>query len=328
MEDLRNRFDVDAPRCRGGYLDEAPSCIWTDGDWVLEPKKDGNRVTLQIGAERSLLVGRNRKDFMKGVKCAGEFRDLSSTNPELAQIARPDLDGTVLDGEMTEMYLSDGSFDETTRIRIEQGFFVGYTAWTVLFVCGVDVRDRTEASRRELTAGIVEKLKHPKIRLIERVLATKENLQKFFAREEGAIAKKLTAGIPIGHRTNRHWWKLKGDENRTVDDFIIGVSESKSGGSGVKGLKRKANGKAATFTVAMMKGGEVIEVGKATNLPSDAKQFGVKDLERFRGRVIEMRVSGWDGKRFRWPRFAKWREDKSLADCKFEEQLGKGGEGE
>lgn len=156
-----------------------------------------------------------------------------------------------------------------------------------------------------------------------------ENLQAFFARgEEGAIAKKLTAAIPIGHRTNRHWWKLKGDENRTVDAFIIGVSESKSGGSGVKAIKRTANGKAATFTVAMMKGGEVIEVGKATNLPSDAKQFGVTDFKRFSGRVVEMRVSGWDGKRFRWPRFAKWREDKSSADCKFEEQLGKGEEGE
>ena len=38
-----------------------------------------------------------------------------------------------------------------------------------------------------------------------------------------------------------------------------------------------------------------------------------------------MRVSGWDGKRFRWPRFVRWREDKSSADCKFDEQLGKGG---
>lgn len=134
MDDLRNKFDVDAPRCKGGYLDQAPSCIWTDGDWVLEPKKDGNRVTLQIGAERSLLIGRNRKDFMKGVKSAGDFRDLSSTNPELAKFARPDLDGTVLDGELTETFLSDGSVDETTRVRREAGLFTGYTAWTILFL--------------------------------------------------------------------------------------------------------------------------------------------------------------------------------------------------
>ena len=76
MKDLRNQLGIDTPRCKGGYADDAPDCIWTEGDWVLEPKMDGIRVTLQIGAERSLLIGRNRQDFMKGVDQAGEFRNL------------------------------------------------------------------------------------------------------------------------------------------------------------------------------------------------------------------------------------------------------------
>ena len=92
----------------------------------------------------------------------------------------------------------------------------------------------------------------------------------------------------------------------------------------MKGIKRKPNGKAATFTVAMMTDDhEVVEVGKVRNLPHDATQFGLKEFERFKARVIEMRVSGFDGKRFRWPRFVRWRDDKTLDDCRLAEQLGR-----
>ena len=211
MKDLRNQLGIDTPRCKGGYADDAPDCIWTEGDWVLEPKMDGIRVTLQIGAERSLLIGRNRQDFMKGVDQAGEFRNLSSTNREIASIACPELDGTVLDGELTETCLSDGSYDESTKVRKEEGIFTGFTAWTVLVFKGDDVRGMSDATRRDMAGFVVAKLNHPKVRLIERVPATRENLKMFFDRgEEGAIAKKATAAIKPGQRTNPWWWKIKG----------------------------------------------------------------------------------------------------------------------
>ena len=201
-------------------------------------------MTLQIGAERSLLIGRNRKDFMKGVKSAGEFRNLSTTNPELAKIARPDMEGTVLDGELTETYLSDGSVDETTRVRKEEGLFTGFTVWTVLFLCGVDVRGRSEASRRELTVGVVERLNHPKIRLIERVPATMENLQAFFDRgEEGAIAKKLTAGIPIGRRTNRLGGRSRAIRTARLMPLSLGCRSRRVVGPGSRGSSERRTGR-------------------------------------------------------------------------------------
>ncbi len=172
---------------------------------------------------------------------------------------------------------------------------------------------------------VIEKLHHSKVRLSDRVPATKENLQMFFDRgEEGAIAKKTTMPIKPGQRTNPWGWKLKGSENRTVDAFVIGVEQSCGGGSGVKGIKRKPNGKAATFTMAMMdEEHQAVEIGKVRNLPHDATQFGLKEFERFKDRVIEMRVSGFDGKRWRWPRFVRWRDDKTPDDCRLTEQFGR-----
>lgn len=327
--DLRNKFNVNAPRCRGGYLEDAPPEIWDNPDWCLEPKMDGDRVTLQIGDGRSLLIGRNRQDQLKGVKSAGVFRDLSSLNPTIAGISFPALSGTVLDGELTETYKSDGEWDANTHKRKAAGEFLGYTVWGVLFVKGKDVRHLSESSRRTIAAEIVDRLGYPKIRLIERVPCTKENLAMFFARNrEGAVAKKLSAPIP-DQRTNTYWFKLKGDENRTVDAFITAVQQGKSGGSGVRGIKAQPNGKAASFSMSMLttyKGSTIHSptvVCKLKHLPDVVAEKGFKQFEKFRGKVVEMRVSGWNGKEFRWPKWVRLRLDKTPADCILSEQLGK-----
>lgn len=322
--DLRNDLNIELPRCRGAYLEDAPDAIWNDGDWVLEPKIDGNRVSLQIGAKGSLLIGRNRQDFLKGVDRAGRFRNLSHLNQSLAAIACKEFDGTVLDGELTEVFTEDGSLDEASTVRRENGEFVGYAAWTVLFLKGKDVRGCSEAERYRMTAQVIQKMfEVQNLALIERVPATEENLKRFFDRgEEGAVAKKLSGTISTSSRTCRTWYKLKGDKNRTVDAFIVGVQEGKSGGSGKRGVKPKPNGKAATFTVAMMKDGKMVEVGKMANLTHDMRTCGLKDFENYHRQVVEMQISGFDGKRFRWPRFVKFRPDKTPEDCVFEDQVG------
>lgn len=323
-EDLRNKYNVNAPRCRGGYVEEVPPSIWGDPDWCLEPKMDGDRVTMEIGDGCSLLIGRNRQDQLKGVKAAGAFRDLSYLNPNIAGISFPALTGTVLDGELTETYTSSGELDANTAKRAAAGEFLGYTVWGVLFVKGMDVRHMPESARRTMAEEIVARLNYPKIRMIERVPCTKENLEKFFARNaEGAVAKKLSAGIPLTQRTNTFWFKIKGDDKRTVDAFISGVTEGKTGGSGVRGIKAQPNGKAASFTMSMMDGGKAREVCKLKHLPDVAAEKGLQQFHKFKDKVVEMRVSGWNGKEFRWPKWVKLRLDKSPADCRLEEQLGK-----
>lgn len=328
MRDLRNELNIEAPRCRGAYLEDCPEMIWGHPDWCIEPKADGYRETLQIGVVRSLFVGRNRQDFLKGVARAGQFRHHIGVNPPLEAIACKHLTDTVLDGELDESYDSKGNLDEGTRNRIANGQWVGYAVWGALVVRGVDIRSWTDEKRREAAAAVIKLLhkKFPhlrdKIRLIERRPATKEQLAEWLdSGIEGVVAKDTTKPIPTGQRTNSWWYKIKGEKSRTVDGFITGVTEGKDGGSGLTDTKAKPSGKAATFTVSMMRGGKIVDVAKM-GLPSELAEDGLSEFEKYDGKVVEMQVSGWDGKRFRWPKFVKFRTDKTPADCMFDEQVG------
>jgi len=328
MEDLRNKYDIILHRAKGSYLEEAPLDIFEHPqNWVLEHKIDGERASLQIGKEKSLLVGRNRQDQLKGVAVAGRFRSMGHKNPPMTKVKSVILDKSMLDGELTETFRTDGHYSKSTEKRIKAGRFIGYTAWGALYYKGKDVRHLSEEERYRLAGLIVARLNkagYKKIRLDKRVPATHANLISFFNKGlEGAIAKRLGASLPIGHKTNPNWWKLKGDKDRTVDAFIIGVTEKKSGGSGISGVKPKPNGMAATFTMGMLTKKGYVEVGKMGNLPKDVAEKGFKQFKKYKLRVVEMTVSGWNGEAFRLPRFKKWRPDKRDYDCRFEEQVGK-----
>jgi len=305
-------------------LEHAPDSIWTSPGWVLEPKIDGCRVTLQIGSTRSLLIGRNRQDFLKGVAKAGRFRDLSSLNLPIAYLCDGELDGTVLDGELTEVYNADGSLDKETRERNSMRMYVGYQTWGALTWKGEDVRHLSEEERYALANVAVQRLLTSydglKIRLVERLQATKENLERLWQQYEGAVAKLERSAIPMKQRTNPNWYKLKSSERRTVDAFIIGVTQGKEGGSGITGVKPEANGKAASLIVGMYDGEKVVEVGKMANLPETVTELAWNDFDRFRNKVVEMMTSGWNGSAFRFPRFVRYREDKTPLDCVLTEQ--------
>jgi len=344
MRDLRNELDIEAPRAKGAYLEDAPDVIWNDAGWVLEDKEDAMRCTMQLGPERSLLVGRNRKDFLKGVEKAGSFMSLDHKNPVLAfEVKSKEFDGTILDGELTETFkkvtkktllagkgidtkLGVMEHDKYTVERAAIGDHIGYVVWDCLFYKGVDIRDRPLWKRRKAAEHVIEKIGDPRIRIILQVEATEDNMQAIFDRgKEGAIAKNVFHTIPVDHKVHSGYWKLKGDDKRTVDGFITGVQEALGGGSGVKGIKPKPTGKAASFTICMLDiNGEPLEVCKMKgNLTDDMVDNGYREFHRFKDCVVEMKVSGWDGIRFRWPRFYRWREDKTPADCTVLEQIGR-----
>lgn len=323
MEDIRNRLNIDAPRARGSYISAAPmEEIFDTGEWVLEVKEDGERLTMEIGEERSILVGRNRKDFLKGVEAAGKFMIKEEyVNPTLYNTTHKGLSGTVLDGELTEIFKQNGEYTKGTADRQKIGVFLGYIVWGVLFYRGKDVRMLIERDRRAITERVVRGLNNPKIRLVEQMPATRENLQMLFDRGlEGAIAKHLYRPIPTQQRTNTWWWKLKND--MTVDAFIIGVTEATSGGSGLTGQKANKNGKAASLTMGMLDDeGNVVEVAKVKHLPDELVKQAFKHFDEYENRVMEITVSGWSGEFFRWPRFKKWRDDKTKNDCLVTEQI-------
>ena len=326
-------MNIDCPRAKGAYLEDAPDTIWTEADWRLEPKKDGERETMQIGAERSLIVGRNRQDFLKGVAAAGAFRDHSDSNPFLKRVALARLDGTMLDGELTETYKKANKkgvreWTKKTAERIEMRKKVGFHVWDCLFWKGVDIREKPLIERRAAAMVAVDMIAplydgYGQIEMLPQFVCSQNVLQRMFHwGYEGAIAKNILHPIPITQRTHSGWWKLKGDDNRTVDGFVVDVAEGSEGGSGLTGVKPKPNEKAVSFTMAMFKNGKRVDVAKMMNLPDDAVRDGLKHFHRYKMEVAEFIVSGWDGSRFRWPRFVRWRPDKTPNDCRFEEQVG------
>ena len=328
MRNLRDELNIELPRAKGAYLEDAPDKIWTEKGWVLEPKEDGTRESLQIGMKNSLMVGRNREDFLKGVEKAGSF--MVHDHPVFSKIACSGWEGTILDGECTMHFTQDGEYDETTKVRIREGKFVGYTVWGALFVKGTDVRDTSEEYRRIMAEIFLKYLEHPNIRLIDRFPATREKLEEIQASgEEGAVAKWIYGTLPKNQRTCPTWWKLKTQD--TVDAFITDVTEGKSGGSGVAGIKPQQNRTAASFTVSMFqpycgglaRGMKIVPVAKVKHLPDEIQSDGFLNFAQYKGRVIEMKVSGWNGKAFRWARFIRFRDDKSATECKFSEQIGK-----
>lgn len=322
MDNLREVHGIDLPRAKGAYLETAPERIWTEPDWVLEPKLDGTRESLQIGATESLLVGRNREGFLKGVDKAGGFQ--VHQHPILSRISCPELEGTLLDGELTMHFTQDGEYDENTKVREREGIFVGFTVWQALFYQGHDLREAQDHVRRKYAARAIAQLDNAHIQLIQRYRATKDRLAEIWSSGmEGAIAKLSTGKLKPGQRTASDWYKLKTQD--TVDAFITGVTEGKSGGSGVKGVKPQYDGTAATFTVSLFwkKGGKqgLVEVAKVKALPDEVVQNGFRNFRDFKNRVIEMRVSGWNGKAFRWARFLRFRDDKKPTECWFHEQI-------
>lgn len=347
--DIRNEYDVYCPRARGAYLEDAPETIFTEPGWVLEPKEDGLRVSDQLLTGRGYFVGRNRQDFLKGVARAKEFRHLGSRNPFLEDYTVAGIAGTLLDGELTETYkgatkkqIKLGNYfpyypdedsqnmvplvyDKYTETRIANGEDVGYIIWDCYFWKGSDIRDRPMRMRREAAKFAIDKLKlkNEKFRLIKQYPCTPENLQWLFDQGwEGAVAKNLEHPVPL-QITHTHWWKLKGDEARTIDAFVIGVTEGTSGGSGVRDVKPQPDGTAASFTIGMYRKGKIVEVGKVKHLPDDVHLKGFHNFGDYNKRVMEVIVSGFDGKRFRWPRMKQWRPDKDPKHCQYDEQVGK-----
>ena len=96
----------------------------------------------------------------------------------------------------------------------------------------------------------------------------------------------------------------------------------------MKGVKRMPDGTAASFTVSMFSADrkKIFKVANVKYLPDEVILDGYKMFDdKYKGKVVEMRVSGWNGKFFRWARFVRFRDDKTPRDCIFEEQIGRKG---
>ncbi len=294
-------------------------------DWQAEWKWDGIRAQV-IKRQGEVFIWSRGEDLM------------TERFPELEKAARNLPDGTVLDGEIlpwkdgrvltfTEMQKRIGRKNITSKILADLPVIL--QSYDLLEFEGRDIRQFEFRTRREFLERIVTDLRSESIRLTDSVEASSwEDLAK--TREmsrslgvEGFMLKERSSPYRVG-RHRGEWWKWKIDP-LTIDAVLIYAQK----GSG------KRSNLFTDYTFAVWKGDELVPFAKAYSGLTDAE---IRKADRFiRDNTIETfgpvrsvkpelvfelafeaiqrSTRHKSGVAVRFPRIARWRDDKAIKDA-------------
>lgn len=308
-------------------LEKDPDELGAIEGWQLEWKWDGIRLQLI------------RRDGELALWSRGEER-LDGRFPEIEAAAAVLPDGCVIDGEL--LAWQDGealplpfSALQTRIQRRKPGpkalreAPLRLLAYDLLEVDGVDWRERPLAQRRARLAELVEALAQPALALSPEVRAgdwAQAAVLRESARErgvEGLMLKHRGSAYQVGRRRG-HWWKWKIDPLR-IDAVLIYAQA---------GHGRRSN-LYTDYTFALWHEGTLVPVAKAYSGLSDVdigrldrwirahttERFGlVRAVQPLQ--VFELAFEGVNrsprhksGIAVRFPRIARWREDKPAAEA-------------
>ncbi len=294
-------------------------------DWQIEWKWDGIRAQVVRRADLTLV-------WTRGEELVPE------RYPELVAAAAELPPGTVLDGEI--LGWRDGTvlpFGELQK-RIGRKALgkqlladvpVRLLAYDLLEHGGDDVRALPQAERRERLAQVVEALGDARIGLSPLVEAPNWSAlaalreQSRERRVEGFMLKRRDAPYGTG-RAKGPWWKWKVDPFSA--DMVLIYAQ--------KGHGRRSN-LYTDYTFGVWRGDELLPVAKAYSGLTDAEIKRVDRFVRDHTResfgpvrtvdpelVFELHFEGLNESRrhksglaLRFPRMARWREDKRPADA-------------
>lgn len=309
---LRDDLQLKLAKPRGGLVLDLPERCWTDR-FIQEIKWDGIRESCEIAKGRTYLQGRNKHGKTKGAAHSSgqSFVDQSDRAPHIRDLDLPrQYRGTLLDGEL--VWGDDSSLALSVEGRGRQTYHV----FDCLFFRGEDVRSYPLVERRKLLKEVVKVAGSTAMRVGRALKATKKNYELAMARGlEGTVFKRKD-GLYGASTYADGWWRAKSAV--THDAVIMDVSQATRGGSPKRGIKPKPVPAVATITVGMYSvEGDLVEVGKARF------NLGIRDLAESmwstwpsdKGRVIEMRASGFNEKRFRWCEMLRFRDDKPAGEC-------------
>jgi bifunctional non-homologous end joining protein LigD len=295
-------------------LDASGLVAWTGPDryagienllnpaWVAEPKIDGCRMQVMFGPGANRVI-------------AGS-RDYSGQFPHLRDLDRPDLYGTVLDGEMTYLggmatRLMNSNPDRAALAQKHNGWAT-FHAFDVHMANGRDVSQRTYADRRMLLELVTTAAASRHIRLVESLPATAEAIDAALAQGlEGVVLKRRDSRVQAGVRSP-DWRKVK--RTMTGDFFIIGSKPGEGSNRGRVGSLKVAYWDDETqLPVHVGDVGSGLTDRMRTEL-TDPTTGGVR--RAWMGRVVEVAAQEVtpDGV-LRHPRFVRVRGDKTALDC-------------
>jgi DNA ligase-1 len=259
--------------------------------------------------------------------------------PEIETAATHIPDGTVLDGEILAVGPDDSvlPFNELQR-RINRKTIskkllrevpVQFRAFDLLEIDGQDIRQLPLLQRRERLESVMQSVRHPALKITEvfdsedwpTLAAIRETSRENNA--EGLMLKHRDSVYEVG-RTRGAWWKWK-IEPYTIDAVLI--------------YAQRGHGKRASlytdYTFAVWDNDTLVPFAKAYSGLDDAE---IRKVDRFvRGNtlqtfgpvrsvkpelVMELAFEGLQqsnrhksGVAVRFPRIARWRHDKSVADA-------------
>jgi DNA ligase-1 len=312
-------------------LNAEPASLGDLGDWQVEWKWDGIRG--QVVKRRGEIFVWSRGEELVG-----------ATYPEICRDAGQLPDGTVIDGEIlawrddrplpfSELQRRIGR--KTVARKLLDAVPACFLAYDLLELAGQDVRDRPLDWRRPHLEKMLAGHCTDQLRISPLVDAGSWDALGALREEsrrhgvEGFMLKRRSSRYRVGRRRG-DWWKWKVDP-LTVDAVLIYAQRGHGRRSGLY----------TDYTFAVRDGDGLVPFAKAYSGLSDAE---IRRVDRFIQRntlerfgpvrsvkpelVFEIAFDGIQASRrhksgvaVRFPRIARWREDKSVEDADTVERL-------
>jgi ATP-dependent DNA ligase len=186
-----------------------------------------------------------------------------------------------------------------------------YAAFDILYLNGEDVRSLSTAERRSLLVHTICELRHPQIRAVAQLPASRASLDEILARGgEGVILKNLFAT----YGESGAWRKVK--RSHTVDVVVTGFTEARFGRGG------KYLGQIGAVRVSVRTSdGQLLEIGKVSGMTDEIRADMTSRPEAWLGGVIEVEAQEFGSERLRHPRFVRARPDADASSCTFDKMM-------
>jgi len=289
--------------------------IAESSEWVAERKLDGSRYCLYVGKDGNRLVSKHIS--VKDDKPVEKTENV----PHLTKVSCPELDGTVIDGEITT---PNGDFGNVVSVMgshpfeaIEKQKNDGFMLFTV-FDCprfkGQDITQKTLRERQTILKEVIKTLGIDQIQFIEQRSNNRMEWFKQIVKEggEGIILKRWDSTYDAGKR-GPNWVKVK--KMQTYDVVVMGFKKTESVAWAAQGLIG-----AVEFGCYNSKG-VLQKVGDTSGMTLEVRRDMSANQEKWIGLVIE--VVGQEVLRdsIRHPRFIRIRPDVSAKACTIDKLL-------
>lgn len=292
-------------------------------DFALEPKLDGARMRVMIGADSSTLSTGSSRSVRTHT-----YNDRTANFPHLAAVASEKFAGTLLDGELmapsaeiprkgggvtasrlnAAVALCTSKPDWARHVQEQAGPAV-FFAFDVLVWKGKPCHHKPYEWRRARLERLMTRMeKYASVfTLVPSMEATPENIRWCLAKGyEGSMLKQRDKPYQPGKRST-YWYKIK--TLSTLDGFIVGYDPGEG----------RNEGKVGGVKVAVFggkKGKKEVIVGQFGAMDDALRNDITARRDEYIMRVVEVAAQGKTvhGK-LRHPQLVRFRDDKAAIHC-------------